>query len=148
MSQSDMDELLVFPQQIPSHEALFEQTPLWIAKMYLECFDSTGRQVRRVPRHILEALAKRLRLVVEGDVKSLDEAFGGGVRRQRKHIDEGYRQFRVSWEMRRAMEAIKEQSPSERGKGTPYEIALERVAEELDLASENVHRIYKAAGKR
>lgn len=148
MSQAEMEELLVFSQEIPLQQALFEKTPLWIAKIYLECFDSKGRQARRVPRHVLEALAGRLRLVMDGETKSLDEAFGGSVRRQRNRLEELDRQFHVSWMMRAAIDEIRQQPRDKRGKGTPFEIALERVAEELEMSDENVRRIYKAAGAR
>jgi hypothetical protein len=137
MKPDEIEELLVFADEIPMQQALFEESPLWIARIFLQCFDSESRQARGVPRHVLEALAKRLRMVMDGDTKSLDEAFGGSVRRQRNRLDELDRQYR-----------IKQQPRNERSRGTPFEIALERVAKKLGMTAENVHRIYKAAGAR
>lgn len=148
MKPDEMEELLVFPFEIPVHEALFEQMPLWIASKYLECFDSEGRQARKVPRHILEALAKRFLLVMKGNAKSLDEAFGGRVRRQRNKLHELDRQWSVLWELLQAIEDVKDESKSKRGPGTPFEIAVERAAKELGLKVENFRRIYKLTGKR
>jgi AraC-like DNA-binding protein len=148
MDQSEMEELLVFPQEIPLHEALFENSPLFIAKKYLECFDSGGSQVRRVPRYILEALAKRFLMLMNGDCMTLDDAFGGGVRRQRNRMSEADRQFEVCWAIKTARDEIRRQSPMERGPGTPFEIAIERVAEDLGMSPDNVRRIHKAAGAR
>ncbi|HEV2816238.1 MAG TPA: hypothetical protein VGW40_03315 [Allosphingosinicella sp.] len=148
MKREAMEELLVFPQEIPVHEALFEQMPLWIVRKYLECFDSKGRQARIVPRHMLEALAKRFLLVTEGTAKSLDEAFGGRVRRQRNRLHEMDRQWSVLWALMQTIEEVKAEPRSARGKGSPFEIAVERVAEELGMSPDNVRRIYKQTGKR
>lgn len=148
MSREEMEELLVFSFEVPQLEGLFEASPLSIAKKYLECFDSSGRQARHVPRFILEALARRLRPVLDGDIKTLDDAFGGRIRWQRNRLEESERQFRLCWAMNQAMEEIKEQPRKERGPGTPFEIAAERVAADFGMSADNVRRIYKAAGRK
>jgi hypothetical protein len=145
MSAKRKEPLLVFEHEIELQSRMFEATPLAIVRMFLECFDSSGRQAFLVPEHVLAALAKRFRALMDGDVKSLDAAFGGRVRRQRNQLVESGRQYSVSWAVATAIEDVRAEPVSERGNGTPFEVAVERVAEEFGLNVENVRRIYKAA---
>lgn len=56
--------LLTFPGEPDCHRELFEETPLCIVSMFLDCFDAQGRHVFQVPEHVLEALAGRFQLLM------------------------------------------------------------------------------------
>jgi len=142
-----MDPLLVLPPELEIHRRLFDAAPLEIVRVFLECFNAEGRQALLVPRHVLEALAVRFLQLVDGDTNSLDEAFGGRIARQRNRILERHRSWTVLWRLEREKEKVAGKPPSERGAGTPSEIAVERVAEYFEMSTQNVRRIFTAAGK-
>lgn len=144
----EMEPLLVFEHEIDLHKRMFEASPLTIISIYLECFRPDGTQGRGVPKHVLEALAQRFLLVMNEETNSLDQAFGGKVARQRNRFRESEREGHVLWELMRAKEKIEVQAPEERGPGTAFEIAVERVAEKLGMSPDNVRRMYKKTGRR
>lgn len=148
MSATDKPPLLVFPFEIDVHNRMFEAEPLTIMRVFLQCFDSKGRQALQVPQHVLEALAKRFLLVMSSQTNSLDAAFGGQVARQRNRLRELDRDWDVLWDFIQELERVRAEPRSKRGKGSPYDIAVERVAEKLGMSADNVRRIYKKAGKR
>jgi hypothetical protein len=140
--------LIVFPFEAQLHEELFERTPLLIVKKFPEAFDSEGRQAFEVPQHVLEALAKRFIALMARQHNSLDAAFGGCVARQRNELLAEEGDWSVLWKFLRELEKVESETPSERGAGTTFEIALERLAEELDMSPDNIRRIYKKGGPR
>ena len=82
MAKDQLEPLLTFPFEIVLHQRLFEQQPLRIAELFAQCFDSQGVQRFQVSTHVLEALAERFRRVLDGESLTLDEAFGGKIRRE------------------------------------------------------------------
>lgn len=140
--------LIDFPFEVQLHEELFERTPLLIVKKFLEAFDSEGRQAFEVPQHVLEALAKRLIALMTRQHNSLDAAFGGRVARQRNELLAEEGDWSVLWKFVRELEKVEGESASERGAGTTFEIAIDRLAEELKMSSDNIRRIYKKGGPR
>jgi hypothetical protein len=148
MAEGSKPPLLVFPFEPELHERLFEQTPLVIIKMYLDAFDSEGRQAFQVPQHVLEALARRFLALMSRQQNSLDAAFGGCVARQRNQLLAGDSDWSVLWSLLGEIKKVEGESPSERGAGTPYEIALERVAEDFGMSPDNVRRIYRKGSSR
>ena len=140
--------LLIFPWEVDLHRRLFEQSPIRIIKMYLDCFNSEGRQVFAVPEHVLETLAARLRLLMDGDCKTLDAAFGGSAARQRNRLRAEDHDLSVLWVFGEELERVRGETKRERGAGTPFEIALERAGRRLDMSPENVRRIYHKSGPK
>ena len=122
---------------------LFDRSPVLAISKFLECFSSEGDQRFEVPRHVLEFLAASLAQFMGGGVGSLDAAFGGKTKRQRKAIEIAKRDYEIVFDLIGAREEFRKMPRAERGKNTPYELALERVAEEHELSEEAVHRIYK-----
>lgn len=139
----EMEPLLVFEHEINLHKRMFEASPLTIISTYLQCFRSDGTQGRGVPKYVLEALAQRFLLLMNEETNSLDQAFGGSVARQRNRLREFARDGHVLWELMRVKEELEAQTPSERGPGTTFEIAVERVAEDLGMSPDNVRRMHK-----
>lgn len=148
MAEGQKPPLLMFPFEPEFHEQLFEQTPLLIIKMYLDAFDSEGRQAFQVHQHVLEALARRFLSLMIRQQNSLDAAFGGCVARQRNQLLAEDSDWSVLWKFLAEIKKVEEESPGERGAGTPFEIALERVAEDLGMSPDNVRRIYKKSASR
>lgn len=148
MSGDRKPPLLVFPQEIAIHAQLFEQTPLRIVEQYLQCFDSSGNQAFDVPRHVLEALARRFLSLMSGEQGSLDDAFGGRTAQQRNELLIEARDQSVLWELLTELERVRGEALAERGPGTPFEIAVERVGARCGMSPDNIRRIYRKGGPR
>ncbi len=123
----------------------FEQAPLHIIERYLESFADDGRMTFPVPQHILETLAIRFRMLLSpgSAINSLDEAFGGRVARQQQARRAADQQYEVAFSLLIEMRRLQRMPPTERGPGTPFEIACEQVAQELNMSVDNVRRLYK-----
>jgi hypothetical protein len=148
MTESHKQALVVLPAELEVARSIFGETPIAIIAAYLQSFDPEGRQVFEVPEHVLEALAARLLSFMRGDARSLDEAFGDRVARQRNRLVAVPRDRQILWDFLAELENCQEEAPSARGAGNPFEIAAERVAEKHRMSAENVKRIYKESGRR
>ncbi len=122
---------------------LFNRSPVLAISRFLECFSSEGDQRFEVPRHVLEFLAASLTQFMGGGVGSLDAAFGGKTKRQRKAIKIEKRDYEIVFEFIGALEKLRNMPKAERGVGTPFELAVERVAKEHGLSEDAVRRTYK-----
>ncbi len=122
---------------------LFNRSPVLAISRFLECFSSEGDQRFEVPRHVLEFLAASLTQFMGGGVGSLDAAFGGKTKRQRNAIKIEKRDYEIVFELIGAREKFKKIPRAERGKNTPFELAVGRVSEEYELSEDAVRRIYK-----
>ena len=122
---------------------LFERSPVLAISKFLECFSSEGDQSFEVPRHVLEFLAASLAQFMGGGAESLDAAFGGKTKRQRKAIKIEKRDYEIVFDLIGAFETFRKMPRAMRAKATPFELAVERVAEEHELGEEAVRRIYK-----
>jgi hypothetical protein len=147
MAKEELETLLTFPFEVELHQRLFEAQPLRIAELFLQCFDKQGVQRLQVPTHVLEAVAERFRRVLDGDAHTLDDAFGGKIRRQRNRIVSERIDYSVAWDHRSAREKAARIPHSQR-RETPFEAADEEVAAKHGTSPENIRRIYKRAGKR
>ncbi len=122
---------------------LFNRSPVLAISRFLECFSSEGDQRFEVPRHVLEFLAASLAQFMGGGAESLDAAFGGKTKRQRNAIGIEKRDYEVVFELIGAIETFRKMPRAKRGKSTPFELAVEHVAEEHELSEGAVCRIYK-----
>ncbi len=122
---------------------LFNRSPVLAISKFLECFSPEGDQRLEVPRHVLEFLAASLAQFMGGGVESLDAAFGGKTKRQRNAIEFEKRDYEIVFELIVALEKFRKMPRAERERGTPFELAVERVAKEHELGEEAVRRIYK-----
>ena len=122
---------------------LFDRSPVLAISKFLECFSSEGDQRFEVPHHVLEFLAASLTRFMDGGAESLDAAFGGKTKRQRKAIEIEKRDYEIVFELICAFETFRKIPRAERGAGTPFELAVERVAKEHGLGDDAVRRIYK-----
>jgi len=124
---------------------MFAQSPIHIIERFLESFTYDGGMTFPVPQHILEALAVRFRdfLAPGSPLSSLDEAFGGTVARQRQARVAADRQLEVVFLVVSERQRVRNLKGSDRGNGTPHEIACENVAEQLAMSVDNVRRLYK-----
>lgn len=124
---------------------MFEQAPIHIIERFLDSFSTDGRMTFPVGQHILEALAVRFRSFLARDAAfgSLDEAFGGQVARQRQARQAADQQYEVAFLVVVERERLRAMNKSERGSGTPHEIACEQVALQLGMKVDNVRRLYK-----
>jgi hypothetical protein len=143
----DKPPLLILGPELAIHEALFDEKPLTIVDIYLQCFDKKGRQVRRVPEHVLVALAKRFLAFMEGGVPTLDKAFGGAATRQRNSLRASDSDWEVLWTYQAHLEKIKSVPRSERARGTPSNLAAIEAANDLGMSPDNVRRILKKSGR-
>lgn len=109
----------MLPIEIPIQEALFQSTPLTIVENYLRCFTPEGAQVRTVPEYVLEALAQRFIAFMNAEARSLDQAFGGAVARQRNRLREAESDWQAIWTYQGHFEKIKSVPRRERDRGTP-----------------------------
>ena len=132
-----------FPREDEIDRQLFDRSPVLAISKFLECFSSEGDQCFEVPRHVLEFLAASLTQFMGGGVGSLDAAFGGKTKRQRHAIKFEKRDYEIVFDLRVAVEAFKKKPRAARGKNTPFELAVGRVAEEYELSEDAVRRIYK-----
>lgn len=138
---SELGKRLVLSEQVEM--AVFEAKPVAIISSFLESFDSGGRQTLDVPRHVMEALAQRLRVFMSKESKTLDAAFGNKTAWQRNAINRAADiGGEVKWAVVAERDAIKSQSRDEMEPGTLTEIAFERVAERLGMSPETVRKIY------
>lgn len=121
----------------------FEELPLVIVERFLDSFASDGSQTFEVPKHILEALAVRFRQFLNQEAESLEDAFGGQMKRQRQAIDRALQVDEVTFAMTVEMKRLNALSPAERGPGNVYAIASETVAEQAGMSDGNVGRLYQ-----
>ncbi len=135
--------LVVFPGEDEIDRQLFNRSPVLAISKFLECFSPEGNQCFEVPRHVLEFLAASLTQFMDGGVGSLDAAFGGKTKRQRKAIEIAKRDYEIVFDLIGAREKFKKIPRAERGAGTPTELAVESVAKERGLSEGAIHRIYK-----
>jgi hypothetical protein len=147
MDEEELPLLQTFGFEVEVHRRLFEQDALWIAQIFLECFDEEGNQRLQVPKHVLEALAQRFRKLMRKEVNTLDAAFGGKLARQRNRILSSKEEYTVSWDHMTARSKAA-QVPHFQRHETPFEAADEEVAAKHGTSPENIRRIYKKAGKR
>ena len=133
----------VHEKKVNLDRQLFDRSPVLAISKFLECFSSEGDQCFEVPRHVLEFLAASLTQFMGGGVGSLDAAFGGKTKRQRHAIKFEKRDYEIVFDLRVAVEAFKKKPRAARGKNTPFELAVGRVAEEYELSEDAVRRIYK-----
>ncbi len=122
---------------------LFNRSPVLAISRFLECFSSEGDQRFEVPRHVLEFLAASLAQFMGGGAESLDAAFGGKTKRQRNAIGIEKRDYEIVFELIGALEKFRKMPRAKRSGSTPFELAIEHVAEEYELSEDAVHRIYK-----
>ncbi len=80
-----------------------------------------------------------------GGVGSLDAAFGGKTKMQRKAIKIEKRDYEIVFELIGAFEKFRKMPRAERRTSTPFELAVERVAKEHGLSEDAVRRIYKTS---
>ncbi len=138
-----LSRLKVFPGEDEIYRQLFDRSPVLAISKFLECFSSEGDQCFEVPRHVLEFLAANLAQFMGGGAESLDAAFGGKTKRQRNAIEIEKRDYEIVFELIGAIETFRKM-PRAKRKGTPFELAVEHVAEEHEeLSEEAVRRIYK-----
>ncbi len=135
--------LVVFPGEDEIDRQLFNRSPVLAISKYLECFSSEGDQCFEVPRHVLEFLAASLSQFMGGGAESLDAAFGGKTKRQRNAIEIEKRDYEIVFDLIGALEKFRKMPRAESGAGTPFELAVERVAKEHGLGEDAVRRIYK-----
>ena len=135
--------LVVFPGEDEIDRQLFNRSPVRAISKYLECFSSEGDQCFEVPRHVLEFLAASLSQFMGGGAESLDAAFGGKTKRQRNAIESEMRDYEIVFDLMGAFEKSRKMPRAERGKNTPFELAVECVAKEHELSEDAVRRIYK-----
>jgi hypothetical protein len=140
---SDKPKRHLYPHEIEHHAKEFDSRPASILVEYLQSFDQDGRQVLEVPPHILEALAKRFRALMGDEPlhKSIDGAFGGRIRRQLKAIDSEHLNAAMGFAIAVAKSEMRG-TPRE-GAGTPFELAVARVAKDTGVNEETVRRRYK-----
>jgi len=137
-----MDPLLVLgPGELRIHRRLFEEAPLTIIDVYLQCFNNQGEQVWGVPRHVLEALAKRFLALMTSETSSLDAAFGGSLARERNRLLELDKDHEVLWTYMGELEKLESEGPVLKRHGGAHAIAVERTAEWLGMGPDNVRRI-------
>ena len=122
---------------------LFDRSPVLAISRFLECFNSEGDQRFEVPRHVLEFLAASLAQFMGSRAESLDAAFGGKTKRQRKAIGIEKRDYEIVFDLIGAIETFRNMPRANRGNSTPFELAVEHVAKEHELGEEAVRRIYK-----
>jgi hypothetical protein len=127
---------------------LFAGSPVSIIQRYLESFASDGSQTFPVPQHVLEALARRFRLFLrsEAPVKSIDAAFGGQVGRQRQRLAREELIDQIAFDVIAERKRLHSLAPSERGAGTPHEIACELVAQRRGMNVDTIRALYKESG--
>ena len=101
--------------------------PVWAIFKCLDCFKEDGEQAFEVPRHILQALAKRFAQFDRPKSGPLDEAFRGQTRRQRQSIEMSARDQSVLFGYWDAYDRARKEPPSERTE-TPSECAYTEVA--------------------
>lgn len=145
--KQDLDELLFFSGEKEAKRNLFERTPVRSLALFLECFDENDKQVRSVPKFVLEFMATRIRTFIISRSGSLDDAFGGKTRSQLNAISLDERDNEVVFDLYDAWERAKEIPKVQRVRSTPYDIAVQETAEKHTMSEDNVHRIYKKLGK-
>ena len=126
---------------------LFDKKPIRAIASFLKCFDPEGGRFRDVPPYVLEFLAERFQSFMRADFKSLDKAFGGSTARQRNSINRENVIQEVVFDFFGEYEAARKMTRDERGKNTPYEVAVARTAEKHNLSEDTVRDIYKKSGK-
>ena len=120
--------------------------PVRTVLKYLECFKEDGEQARRVPRPVLQALAKCFIEFKSGRSDSLDHAFGRQTRRQWKAINMAERNCRIALDYQRELKKAQQQPKSERT-GIPRESAYLKVAELHNLSDDSVRLIVRNVRK-
>ena len=142
--KSKLQSQLLMPGEADVHRQLFKQQPIRILEKYLECFDDECQQIYDVPEHVLSALAKCFHSFMRREQhKSLDAAFGGSTRRQLTAIRSSERSKDMAFEILVALENIKVLPEDKREPGSPFEVAVEMVAESQNMSPDNVRRLYK-----
>lgn len=136
VARREPESLLVFSQEVPVDEERFRAEPIRAVERFLDCFDAEGRQIHRVPEHVLTALARCfIAFATEG--KTLDEAFGGRCRQKWRAIRTGDKNAEILFALFDAWEGANSK-----------ESAVSKVAEEHCTSEENVRRIYRESRKR
>lgn len=140
---------VIFEYEPPLRKALYERTPLVIVEDFLGCIDDDGVQTIEFPPHVIEAMAKRLRMLMGPNrtLNSLDQAFGGRIARQRNAIEERDKTGEIVWQHIMARKEAKNQ-PQEKRSGTPFEIATEEVASRAGVSDESIKRRYRLSAKK
>ena len=95
-----------------------------------------------VPADVLEELATRFHHFLNANC-SLDTAFGGQTGRSRQRQRKTELAWKVAAYIQKHHEAAAKLPRNVRGKSTPFEIAVNNVAEELGLPEETVRHLYK-----
>lgn len=121
--------------------------PISIIDAFLKCFDENGTQVFQVPGHVMTALSKSFQDFMDGNVATLDEAFGNKTRQQRNKLKTTSRNEEILFHFIDELERAKQLPPKNRH-GTPFEIAAEYTAEAFNTSADNVKKIYKASGPK
>jgi hypothetical protein len=128
----------------------FEIMPLLIIERFLDYFSVDGTMTDDVPKYILEALAARFTAFHSEDskLKTLDQAFGGKLVRQRQARLAFHWKFEIVFSVMSERKRLRAIPISERGKGTPHEIACEIVAEQFHVSADTVRSVFKESRVR
>jgi hypothetical protein len=145
MSESErLPDFLILPREEELNRKLFEDKPVRAIKKYLECFDEDGHQVLNVPHFVLEVIASNFLQFMNGTFESVDAAFGDKVARQRQAIASEEKSYEIVFDLHCKHLEMKELPKGERI-GTPFEMALNFVANQYNMSTDNVRRIHKKA---
>ena len=155
--------LIVFPFDVLIESEQFAAEPVRAIWRFFDCFDDRGRQAFEVPAHVLGFIARALAARVTGMCKSLDDAFGGRVARQRNallqderdeeilfeycgHLDE--RQDARKKEIQLRSEGKHNEAQALHFSGSPSEQAYADIRKEWSIGENSMRRIVKRSGQR
>jgi hypothetical protein len=144
--QKELPNLIMFSFEEQQESESFTAMPVLAIFKYLECFRDDGEQAFKVPRHILQALAKSFAQFDRPGSGPLDDAFRGQTRRQRQSIEMNARDQSVLFDYWDAYDRARKQ-PKSKGTETPSECACEEVARRHGISPDTVKAIYRDAGK-
>lgn len=128
----------------------FEVMPLLIIERFLDSFKIDVTMDDEVPRYVLEALAVRFTAFFseESKLKTLDQAFGGKLVRQRQARFAFHWKFEIVFSVMSERKRLRAMPKSERGAGTPHEIACEIVAKQFQVSPDTVRSVFKESRVR
>jgi hypothetical protein len=147
MSKQDAQILpskIIFPKEAELESETFRRKPIEAIAAFLSCFDQKGVQRVEVPRHVLESLAALFGKFWNGEASSLDAAFGGKIAQRRNSVLTRERDCEILWDFINEVSRIREDKLAR--SGTPFEMALDLVAEKHRISPETVRKIYKRLG--
>lgn len=143
MTKNELKNLILLDGEADLQKELFDKSPVLAIEKFSACFEDEDQKVYKIHEHVELFLFQRFRGFLNGEYKSLDEAFGGKTARQRNKIMTSKKNYDAAFEYYVTHNDTKKLTIEERSHSTPSEAAISEVAEALDVPEETLRSRFK-----